>query len=683
MAKSSKKPQPVLPKDALTRVSVGHSFAEYDTLLENKWAFVNTPAMAQAVESTGEKCLFVGRRGTGKTAITRFVESNKRATIIHPQTLSSANLPDGIDKFKDTRQRPFTSIVHAFKRTLLLEFLAAWIRNGDVNEYEFVGDVKRESRLLQEEDFDFKLVAILEEYEHASKSEKEWLKYLRRVKALALGMGNLSEGIAKHRILIDRVDEDWDGSDKAIVMLMALMHAAVQLNIEVSFARTMVFCRENIFERVREIDNEFARLETWIVSLDWTRELLLQLVERRLLVPFNTRTPLGGPTWDHFFELENGVSSYEWVFEQCQHRPRDVLMYVDYAIDGARARRHNQVQIEDLHEAKKKFSDSRLKDLGDEYSENFHQIQLVLARFFGLTTCYTIAAIRDIIAALIADEQIKTACGKWIYANSAPESFIGLLFDIGFIGIRNPSANIVYRSHGARAKALPKIDDHTQIEIHPTFHDALQLRDSVLTELKDATLREVGILLDIPGSIDLVEYQDKLDSLAEELSTLPKGEKHATEYEDVVGQVIKYSLFHVLTNLEPQSPGKKGRVRRDWIAANVAHAGFWNMVRNRYGATQVVFECKNYETLDSSDFQQMGYYLSRPIGGFGVIAFRGEIKNHYYEHIQRIANQQNGNAIVVLLGDRDLRVFIRQARNGGVKDGHIQDIYDKTVRKIS
>ena len=105
------------------------------------------------------------------------------------------------------------------------------------------------------------------------------------------------------------------------------------------------------------------------------------------------------------------------------------------------------------------------------------------------------------------------------------------------------------------------------------------------------------------------------------------------------------------------------------------------MVRTRYGATQVVWECKNFTELNADCFHQIAYYLTQESGKFGVIAFRGEIKSHYYGHLKRIAGDKDG--MVLLLGQRDLQVFIRQARNGKIKEDHIQDRYDETVRKIS
>lgn len=42
----------------------------------------------------------------------------------------------------------------------------------------------------------------------------------------------------------------------------------------VSCVRPLVFIRENVFEKVRNMDRESARLETAVVSLEWTREML-------------------------------------------------------------------------------------------------------------------------------------------------------------------------------------------------------------------------------------------------------------------------------------------------------------------------------------------------------------------------------------------------------------------------
>ena len=103
----------------------------------------------------------------------------------------------------------------------------------------------------------------------------------------------------------------------------------------------------------------------------------------------------------------------------------------------------------------------------------------------------------------------------------------------------------------------------------------------------------------------------------------------------------------------------------------------------RYRATQVVWECKNLEDLDPGAFHQASYYMTKEIGYFTVLCFRGtEKKKHYYQHVKRIANERDGG-IVLLLNDKDLQVFLRQAINGKIKEDHIQSQYDITTRAIS
>ena len=107
------------------------------------------------------------------------------------------------------------------------------------------------------------------------------------------------------------------------------------------------------------------------------------------------------------------------------------------------------------------------------------------------------------------------------------------------------------------------------------------------------------------------------------------------------------------------------------------------MIRNKYGATQIVWECKNYTELKSDDFHQMGYYLNDTLGKFGIIVFRGdEIKNSYFNHLSNLANR-NQAGLVMILTQKDLEVFLRQSIKGAFKENHIQDRYDYFIRKIA
>jgi hypothetical protein len=76
-----------------------------------------------------------------------------------------------------------------------------------------------------------------------------------------------------------------------------------------------------------------------------------------------------------------------------------------------------------------------------------------------------------------------------------------------------------------------------------------------------------------------------------------------------------------------------------------------------------------------------GVYLTDTIGRFGRVCFRGEkVSNTYYGHLKRLAYKDGKYR--VLITERKVKVFLRQAKHGKVKESHIQEIYDRTIRKI-
>jgi len=686
---SSQQKSPVrLPKDALTKINLGNSFAEYDKVLTKPGVFVETPAIQAAQDATRAKCFFVGRRGTGKTAITYYLRTKfERTTIsILPQIFSSFSGLFDIDDVRDPRKQPFKSLVSSFKRALQDEILLEWNKRKLLTFKDYSGTLGRERNNIENFDFDLRIMTFAEELFNClnNNNQKEWVRLSKRSGELTKEMNELAQGPAwEFTILIDRIDESWDGSDEAGLLLMALMHACVELGASDACVRPLLFLRENIFERVREVDNEFSRLETCVVSMDWTEEQLLELIERRLNSPFSTKLPLRGPTWDYFFEGAEGVSSKKMVFDYCQRRPRDILIYCSFAIEAAQSRRREKILLEELQEARRRFSDSRLKDLADEYAENYPQLQYVLSRFYDLGREYTVNGVAAFINKLLEDPETRKVCGSWIYQHSTPEKFIGVMYNIGFFGVRFKEETL-FRTLGPKSSTPPPITSASIIVIHPSYVDSLNLQDALVTSLDPlAPLKQSGLVNDLPDAIDLNEYQERLRKLLEKLKACPGGDQHAAEYEDIVGEVIRLCFFRALTNVEPRVRDLNGRVIRDWIASNRAITGFWEVVRQRYEATQVIWECKNYSELGPDVFHQCSYYMTKEIGRFVVLCYRGEeIKQHYYEHLRKVSREKEGG-VVLLICDKDLQVFIRQALNGKIKEDHIQEIYDRIVRKIS
>ena len=297
------------------------------------------------------------------------------------------------------------------KRTLIDELLVLWCQVHSRADLPLTLKVEVDQKCY--EDFDERTLRYVAEAARTVRygDDAAIAAFNRPTKELI----NLSKFIERsssdYILLIDSIDDFWDGSDLALVYLTAFMHACLEVSTQIPWARALLLIRENIFERVRERDPESSRVETSLMGLDWTDHQLLEVIERRLNRPLNPRFALGGPTWDAFFEAPAKAKSE--IFEYCFNRPRDILIYVSHAIDMAQEKHHNRIQLEDVDAARRRFSDNRFKDLGDEYAENYPNIATALLRFYGLGRRYTPGGIESFIRKLLKDREVSELA-MWI-----------------------------------------------------------------------------------------------------------------------------------------------------------------------------------------------------------------------------------------------------------------------------
>jgi hypothetical protein len=254
-----------LPKDSIKKADLGQSFAEYDVVRTDPQMFVETPSMTPAGRGAS-KCIFVGRRGSGKTATTYYLEGRepKHTALILPELFSSldAFVKQGDDALS---QRAFKTLVSSFKRSLLDEAVSIWKRSGAFSfsvAHPF-DEIQKERNTVEQFEFGARTLEFVEEGVGALAGgrEKDWNKFNQRGKKLIQQIIDASvEPKRRLLILIDRIDEDWDGTSNAVTVLMALMHACVELNAISPHISVLLFIRENMFDRVRHTDLEFSRL---------------------------------------------------------------------------------------------------------------------------------------------------------------------------------------------------------------------------------------------------------------------------------------------------------------------------------------------------------------------------------------------------------------------------------------
>ncbi|MFH9418005.1 hypothetical protein [Streptomyces rochei] len=191
-------PQPTLklPKGAIRRINIGQSFAEYDAALSDPAMFVHTPALAAAQDAESGKVFFVGRRGTGKTAIRKYCDENGNLTrVIVPEIFSPSSTLQEIDLLRNTKQRPFRSLVSAFRRALQVEILSIWRESKSAN-YQIPPDLAEELDNFGDLDFDIRCLSFIQLISGAlaSGDDERWLIENKAAKKIADRMKTLSSG---------------------------------------------------------------------------------------------------------------------------------------------------------------------------------------------------------------------------------------------------------------------------------------------------------------------------------------------------------------------------------------------------------------------------------------------------------------------------------------------------------
>jgi len=126
----------------------------------------------------------------------------------------------------------------------------------------------------------------------------------------------------------------------------------------------------------------------------------------------------------------------------------------------------------------------------------------------------------------------------------------------------------------------------------------------------------------------------------------------------------------------------KGVEIRDLIFANNAQSGFWNDLKQKYGASEIVVDAKNKDDLTRDDLRQLYCYLKPALGFWGFIICRSEPSptiNAYNRALFRNFEQRRG---LLILSDNDLRRMVQIKMGGQNPARYLQDRMSEFVRSI-
>jgi len=399
---------------------------ETDKLIEEY--FVETAAYLDAL--AGNSTIFVGKKGTGKTAnlyrLKNELEKEKDSivVIIKPVTYDLAGVIRLLKQYKerDTKGYAIESLwkylIYSEIAFTIIELIQRRNRSTwSIEEIEFEDIIIRQLNIVSE-DFSVRIERAardLVELDEKRKKESNIAKYhvaisetLHRgnLKILRDALSKILQDKKRLTILIDNLDKTWDRQSDILALaevLLGLLSAATRLgneikkniqSINILDVGLVIFLRSDIFHKVRSVSREPDKLKYSKISWD-DPELLLRVIDQRLICGRDSNvSPID--IWNKYFcSHVRGIPIREYIVTHILNRPRDLLFFVINAIATAVNRGHEHVEEQDIKDAEKYYSQYALETILVENTISVEQLEDVLYEFAGCNSILNETEVRE------------------------------------------------------------------------------------------------------------------------------------------------------------------------------------------------------------------------------------------------------------------------------------------------
>jgi len=433
--------------------------------------FVETPYYKRA--QRGDRTLFLGRRGSGKTAMflvlsEDLITPNNVVVKIAPRDYELLRLEGFLAaKFSTAHwQFVYGSI---WRNVLLMEVVQAVIEHQQQHPdlpisntlgklVEFHGEYGE----LFDLSFTERLTYIIEQLQQLtpdSQIDKNREQVEQTLKSLRFREveGILKEFVREKRVyvLIDHLDDSWSTeNEQTCLLLAALIHEADRLNTYLTPGlRTIVFLRNDIFDVVKLKDSEVDKRSIDVIQ--WNRTLLMEVIARRIAIAKGLRLEdrTAEEAWyDVFCKQVGEEDTIAYILDRTLLRPRDVLQFCNRCLEEAQNQKHDYVQEDDVLRAEESYSEDKTFDLYREYNISHPDLIELLWLFRELPEEIEELKIAEIIERAQSNPESLKDASKWV-KDSSTKQLIEFLYDIGFIGVKSKDAGFVYGCDASLEKA--------------------------------------------------------------------------------------------------------------------------------------------------------------------------------------------------------------------------------------
>lgn len=320
----------------------------------------------------GEKSYVIGRKGTGKTAIAKFLKSHVSYDFF-AQDISLKNFPfNELYSLKDDNYTNPNEYITIWKFIIYMEILSLMRKNQAISS-DFRKAIESISPKKPTQGFSrriknitsraFSLDAKVLSFSQDSAYTEEELNWIEKVDVLEdLIIKNIDK--SNYFIIFDELDEDYSYQSAIeptgdYLNLISGLFKAVQYIKSLAFTSNLkinpvIFLRDDIYSLIKDNDkNKWSDLE---VTLSWTKYSMQPLISHRLSRAFDQHSDNNSRSfshiWGQFFSNDcigygtnrkKNITIYDWITRESLLRPRDYIKYIQLCAKKVYESNHSHI----------------------------------------------------------------------------------------------------------------------------------------------------------------------------------------------------------------------------------------------------------------------------------------------------------------------------------------------------
>ena len=489
-------------RSLLAQISIGDYIAEQEQEEISNY-FVETSAYKEALDS--KNCIFIGRKGSGKSAILYKLQdelsSDKRnhVCLITPVGYELEGLVSMMKQSIPISEKGFLTesvwkfLVYTELARSIYETLSEKPEYYNLSESESnLINLVEQNGLLIKPDFSIRLEYVVNRVKSIGSNTiaaEQRIKISELLHNEIIGKLRKALGIVLHEknrvfILIDNLDKNWkQGTDLQTLSYFLLGLLSVSRRICDDFKKSdsrrekvqlsvIIFLRDDIFSYIMKYARERDKIT--YTRINWDDPLLLlRVIEERFIS--NESFASRGDIWKTYFcPIVRGVETKDFIVQNIIPRPRDIIYVVKTALANAVNHKHKVIEEADIVDAQNKYSQYALDSLSVENGISLENFENLIYEFIGMSE-------------IVNENEIRSAMKKCLIPLEKEKITLDLLCDRTFIGREVNSDDFRFQYDDddskkyevmSRNTAESRSDKLKRFKINKAFHSYLEIKSS-------------------------------------------------------------------------------------------------------------------------------------------------------------------------------------------------------------